>query len=430
VPRYSASEALSASDLSPAAVRPASARQGGGFLPLIAGRSHILIFGLLSTMAPLSIDIYLPALPTLRRSLAANESQALITLSAFLIGSGAGQLFAGPLSDRFGRKPLLLAGLGFYILASAGCALASTISAIICWRFLQAFSGCIAPILVQAMVRDLYDRDESARILSLNMLMMGMAPIVAPLLGGQVLLWLGWRAIFWALAGFGVLCFLSAFTLPETLDPSRRIGGRPLSLLLGYFELLRSRRYVGYVGCTFFYFCCLFAFIAGSPFVYIDYFGVSPQYYGFLIAVNMLGMMGASYLNSRAAVRYGADRLLHIACYAGVGASLALVMTGLTGFGGLVGIALPVFITVSLLGVITSNAMSGALATAPGRAGAAAALAGALQFAGGAFSSAFLSWFADGGPRAMSITICAGAVAALLALSIAVGRGTRRAANM
>jgi DHA1 family bicyclomycin/chloramphenicol resistance-like MFS transporter len=390
--------------------------------PIIGQSGRILIFGFLSAIAPLSIDIYLPALPMLRQALAADEAQTLFTLSAFFIGFGVGQLFLGPLSDRFGRKRPLLAGLVLYVVSSVGCALATTMSAIVLWRFLQAFGGSVVPIIVQAMVRDLYDRNQSARILSLNMLVTATAPIVAPLIGGQVLLWLDWRAIFWVLAGFGVLSLLAALALPETLGQSRRNEANPLAMLLGYFELLRSRRYVGYVACSTFYFCCLFAFIAGSPFVYIEHFGVPPQYYGFLFGVNMIGMITTSYLNSRIVLRHGGDRLLRIACSIGAAASLVLLATGMSGFGAIIGIALPLFAVLSLLTVVASNAISGALSVFPNRAGAAAALAGALQFGAGALTSAALGWVADGTPRPMIVIVCGGAIAALAANLLLIRR--------
>ena len=389
----------------------------------IAGQSgRIFIFGFLSAIAPLSIDIYLPALPMLREALGANEAQTLLTLSAFFVGFGTGQLFLGPLSDRFGRKRPLLAGLIVYGVASVACARASSMPDLIVWRFVQAFGGSIVPTLVQAMVRDLYDRDQSARILSLNMLVTASAPVVAPLIGGQVLLWLDWRAIFWVLVGFGLIALLAALALPETLGESRRNEAHPLAMLLGYFELLRSRRYVGYVACSTFYFCCLFAFIAGSPFVYIEYFGVPPQYYGFLFGVNMLGMIATTFINSRIVVRRGADRLLRIACWIGAAGAVVLLATGLRGVGGVAGIALPLFVVLSVLTVVASNAISGALSVFPNRAGSAAALAGALQFGAGALTSAVVGWFADGTPRPMIVVICAGAFAALVANLLLIGR--------
>lgn len=383
---------------------------------------RIFIFGFLSAIAPLSIDIYLPALPMLRQALSADQAQTLFTLSAFFIGFGVGQLLLGPLSDRFGRKRPLLAGLVLYIIASVACAQASSMSAIVIWRFVQAFGGSVVPTIVQAMVRDLYDRNQSARILSLNMLVTASAPVIAPLIGGQVLLWLDWRAIFWVLAGFGVLAFLAALALPETLSASRRNEANPVAMVLGYLELFRNRSFVGYIACSTLYFCCLFAFIAGSPFVYIEYFGVPPQYYGFLFGVNMIGMITTTYVNSRIVIIRGADRLLRIACSIGAAGSVVLLATGLSGFGAVAGIAIPLFVVLALLTMVASNAISGALAVAQNRAGAGAALAGALQFGAGALTSAALGWLADGTPRPMSVLICAGAVAALLANVILLGK--------
>jgi DHA1 family bicyclomycin/chloramphenicol resistance-like MFS transporter len=381
--------------------------------PTSGQSGRIFIFGFLSAIAPLSIDIYLPALPMLRQALAADEAQTLFTLSAFFIGFGVGQLLLGPLSDRFGRKRPLVAGLAIYIVASIACALATSMSDVVLWRFVQAFGGSVVPTVVQAMVRDLYDRNQSARILSLNMLVTASAPIVAPLIGGQVLLWFDWRTIFWVLVGFGLVSLFAAFALPETLGSSRRNEAHPLAMALGYFELFHSTRYLGYVACSTLYFCCLFAFIAGSPFVYIEYFGVPPQYYGFLFGVNVLGMIASTFINSRIVVQRGGDRLLRMACVIGAAGGLILLATGVSGFGGIIGLALPLFVVLSLLTVVASNAISGALSVFPNQAGAAAALAGALQFGAGALVSAAVGWSADGTPRPMAIIICVGAVAAL-----------------
>jgi DHA1 family bicyclomycin/chloramphenicol resistance-like MFS transporter len=386
--------------------------------------AQILIFGFLSAIAPLSIDIYLPALPTLRQALGADEAQTALTLSSFFIGFGVGQLLLGPLSDRFGRKAPLISGLAVYVAASIGCAVATTMTSIVFWRFFQAFGGAIVPSVVQAMVRDLYDREQSARVLSLNLMATSSAPVIAPLIGGQLLLWLDWRAIFWLLVGFGLLSVIAALVLPETLAPSRRRhDAHPLAILVTYLELFRSRRYLGYVLCSTLYFCCLFAFLAGSPFVYIEFFGIPPQYYGLLFGVNMVGMIVAGFINSRIVGRYGADALLRRACLIGAGGSIVLLLAGLAGFGGVAGIAVPVFVVLSLLTTVASNAVSGALAVFPSRAGAAAAMAGAMQFGAGALASGMLGWLADGTPRPMSIIICFGAVAALI-VNLALTRGT------
>jgi MFS transporter, DHA1 family, multidrug resistance protein len=395
-----------------------------------AGQSgRIFIFGFLSAIAPLSIDIYLPALPMLRQALAADEAQTLFTLSAFFIGFGGGQLLFGPRADRFGRKPLLLVGLVVYVAASIACALAANISAIVFWRFVQAFGGSVVPTVVQAMVRDLYDRNQSARVLSLNMLVTASAPVIAPLLGGQVLLWFDWRAVFWVLVIFGAISLVAALVLPETLAPWRRIEAHPVAMLVGYFEFFRNPRYVGYVACSTLYFCCLFAFIAASPFVYIEYFRIPPQYYGFLFGVNMLGMIASTFINSRIVIQRGGDQLLRVACVIGAIGGLALFITGLSGAGGIVGLAVPLFVVLSLLTMVASNAISGALSVFPDRAGAAAALAGAIQFGAGALASAAVGWSADGTPRPMSAIICAAAIAALLVNLLLVRNAARPAAN-
>ncbi|MGH6981073.1 MAG: multidrug effflux MFS transporter, partial [Stellaceae bacterium] len=331
------------------------------------------------------------------------------------------QLFLGPLSDRFGRKRPLIAGLVLYLIASVACALASSIEAVTVWRFLQAVGGCAVPVMVQAMIRDLFDRDEGARILSLNMLVMGAAPIAAPLIGGQLMLWFDWRAIFWVLALFGVVALGVAATLPETLSRARRDQAHPVAMILGYGELFRSRRYVGYVFGVGFYYCALFAFIAGSPFVYIDHFSVSPQNYGFLFGVNIVGMMAGSFINARIVVRHGSDRLLRVGKIVGIAGGIVLAITGGFGIGGIYGVAIPSFVVLSMLSMVGANAMSGALALFPHRAGAASALAGALQFGMGAASGAIVGWLADGTAGPMCVTM-AGSVALALVLNLVLVR--------
>jgi len=374
----------------------------------------VVIFGLLSAIGPLSIDIYLPALPAIRTSFGADQAGALLTLSSFFVGFGLGQLFWGPLSDRFGRRWPLLAGLVLYFLASIVCTLGSTIEAMIFWRLVQALGGSAVPVLVQAMVRDLYDRDHGARILSLMMLVMGAAPIGAPLLGGQILIWLDWRWIFGVLAIFGAVSLGAAFLLPETLARSARRKTRAVAMIVGYIELFGSRRYLGYMFCGAFFYAALFSFIAGSPFVYIDYFRVPPEFFGFLFGANIVGMMTTSFINARLVVGRGSDALLRLGCGVAAGAGVVLAVTGSTGIGGIYGIAIPVFAILSMMGFVGGNATSGALSIYPGRAGAAAALSGAMQLVMGAVMGAIVGWAADGTPGPMSLIIFAVAVLSLL----------------
>lgn len=404
-------------------------RPGGAAIPELtaptrreAGIGLILAFGFLTAMAPLSVDIYLPALPMLQRTFGADEARTLFTLSAFLIGFGVGQLFIGPLSDRIGRKRPLIAGLLLYLAASVGCALANSITAVIAWRFIQALGGCAVPVLVQAMVRDMFDREQGARIFSLNMLVMGAAPIAAPLIGGQIVVLLDWRAIFWVLGLFGVLALACVVALPETLSAERRDRAHPIAMILGYADLLASRRYVGYLACTTFYYVALFGFIAGSPFAYIEHFRVPAQYYGFLFGLNILGMMAGSFLNAQLVLRRGSDRLLRLGCIIGVIGAVLLVAFGARGVGGIAGIAVPSFVLLSMLSMVSANAMAGALGEFPHRAGSAAALAGALQFGIGALAGALVGWLANGTPAPMCLIMAGGVALALLA-NLALVRG-------
>ena len=299
--------------------------------------------------------------------------------------------------DRFGRKRPLLAGLVIYIIASVACAEASTMSAIVISRFVQAFGGSVVPTIVQAMVRDLYDRNQSARILSLNMLVTASAPVVAPLIGGQVLLWLDWRAIFWVLVGFGVLALFAALALPETLNEARRNEANPLTMLLGYFELFRNLRYVGYVTCSTLYFCCL---LPSSPARRLFTSNISACRRNIRLSVrrehDRHDRCDLHQQPDRGAARRrpaAADRLHHRRRW-----QRRSPGNGLERIGGVAGIAPPLFVVLALLTIVASNAISGALAAAQNRAGACAALAGALQFGAGALTSAAIGWFADGSP--------------------------------
>ena len=274
------------------------------------------------------------------------------------------------------------------------------------------------------MVRDLYARDQSARILSLNMLVTASAPVVAPLIGGQVLLWLDWRAIFWVLVGFGAArahrgaC--AARNARRRRAATKRIRSPCCSAISSCF---RNQRYVGYVACSTLYFCCLFAFIAGSPFVYIEYFGVPPQYYGFLFGVNMLGMIATTYVNSRIVVRRGADRLLRIACSIGAAGSRRPARHRPARSRRRRGncAALVCRVVGSDRGGLQRHFRRACpcCRTGPARR---QRLPGALQFGAGALTSAAVGWFADGTPRPMIVVICAGAVAALLANLVLLGK--------
>src|SRR5215470_5686671 len=229
------------------------------------------VLALLSSFTPLSIDMYLPALPVIAVDLRGTAGDIQLTLSAFMIAFGVGQIFYGPAGDRFGRRPVILVGLVTYVLASVGCAFAAAAGQLVLLRFLQGLAACGGVVLARTMVRDLAEKDQAARAMSLMMACTSIAPMLAPLIGGQVLWFLGWRAIFWVLALIGVVALsIAGARLPETLRPEYR---QPLHLgsVLGRFgQLLRHRAFMGYALTGTFQFSALMSFLSGSPFVFIQ----------------------------------------------------------------------------------------------------------------------------------------------------------------
>jgi DHA1 family bicyclomycin/chloramphenicol resistance-like MFS transporter len=367
-----------------------------------------LILSALVAFAPMSIDMYLPALPALERYFAADTPAVQHTLAAFFIGLAAGQLLYGPIADKYGRKPPLYFGLGLYVIASAACALAPSIGNLIVLRFLQAVSGCAGMVVARAVVRDLYDRQESARVYSILLMVMGIAPIVAPLAGGYMLTWFGWRSIFWVLALFGIACLLAVkFGLPETIPRDRpRIA---LSNALGnYISLLADRRYLGYALSGGFGQAGMFAYISGSPFVFIDLYGVPAHAYGWLFGLNAMGIVGFTQLNRRLLLKYDSDRILNFGNLAGFLMCAVLLAAALSNTAGLIGLLVPLFFVVALRGLTFPNASAGAMAPFPDNAGSASALLGSVQFAIAAIASAAVGLFHNGTavPMAAVITVC------------------------
>src|SRR5215467_15085429 len=243
----------------------------------------LAVLALLSSFTPLSIDMYLPALPVIAVDLRGTAGDIQLTLSAFMIAFGVGQIFYGPAGDRFGRRPVILSGLFIYILASIGCAFAAEAGELVVLRFLQGLAACGGVVLARTMVRDLAERDQAARAMSLMMACTSIAPMLAPLLGGQILWYLGWRAIFWGLALIGVVALMAAWRrLPETLKPEYR---QPLvlsSIVKRFGELVRHRAFMGYAFTSSFMFSALLSFLSGSPFVFIEKYGIAPRNYGLI----------------------------------------------------------------------------------------------------------------------------------------------------
>ncbi len=384
------------------------------------GVRFLLILSALMAFASISTDIYLPALPALSIAFKADPGRIQMTLSGFLIGFSLGQLLWGPIGDRYGRKIPIAVGVVLFVIGSAGCALSATAWQMVGWRVVEAVGACAGPVLARAMVRDLYARDRSAQMLSTLLLVMGIAPLLGPIMGGQILTFWSWQGIFWVLTGMGVLALVGLLALPETLPKQRRSSQRLGEAVVSYVLLINNPRLLGYAVAGGFFYGGIYAYLAGTPFAYIAYYHVPPQAYGLLFGLNISGMMAANLINSRLVMRLGTDRLLRIGGLIAAFAGVALAVDSRFSLGGLVGLVVPLFFYVSMLGFIVANSVAGALAAFPHKAGAASALVGALHYGTGIFTAAMIGWFADGTPWTMGWLVGVCGVGTLLSTLVLV----------
>ncbi len=388
----------------------------------------LLILGALAAFGPLATDMYLPSFPALARAFSTDAAAVQGTLATYFVGLAIGQAVWGPISDRYGRRGPLLFGIALFSAASASCALTSSIETLWLARFAQALGGSVGMVLGRAAVRDVYAGADAAHFYSRLLIVLGMAPIVAPFFGGQVLASFGWRAIFWALGLFGVGCFLAVWLqLPETLPGARRADGGLRTVLRGYGRFLRDRRFLGFTLPSNLAFAGMFAYIAGSPFVFIELYGVSPQQFGLLFGFNAIGIVVSSQINAWLVHRVGPARLLRVAFLVYFAAAIALLVAALTK-AGLVAIAAPLFFAVATMGVVPPNSMALALEPHPRAAGSASALMGAMQFSVGAPVVALLGVLHDGSalPMAMIVLGCALVALAINLAPAAARRGAGR----
>jgi MFS transporter, DHA1 family, multidrug resistance protein len=369
-----------------------------------------VILGALTAMGPLAIDMYLPALPTIAREMASSTASVQVSLAVYFIGLACGQAFYGPFSDRWGRKRALYFGLTLFSASSVGCAMAGDVTALIALRFLQALGGCAPLVVPRAVVRDYFDQRGSVRMLSVLMLVMGLAPILAPLIGGQLLVNFGWRSVFWVLAAYGAfwLVIVTMF-LPESLPPARRRRQRAVDVVATYLGLLRDRTYIGYVLTGALIFAGLLAYISGSPFVFIEVFRVPPEQYGLFFGVNAIGIIVASQVNRWLANKYDARHIIGAVLPVSVTAGAVLLIDAATGFGGFAGILVPLFFYIATHGFIMPNTTALAMAPHGAVAGSASALLGTVQFVLGASAGALLGALGNGTavPLAAVIAGCA-----------------------
>lgn len=392
--------------------------------PAVAPKSQplallVVILASLTAFSPLSIDMYLSSFPQIAADFGVQVGRVELSLATFFIGLSFGQLLYGTATDRFGRKKPLYVGLSIYCIASILCAFAPNVEILIVLRLFQALGACGGIVIARATVRDLFGLSESARVFSLLLLIMGVAPIVAPLIGGYVALFFGWRAIFVVVSVISALCLMAVYRfLPETKAPNPNVR---LSKAFGiYLSVLKDKEFLGFALAGGLAQAGMFAFITGSPFVFIQLFGIPAENYGWIFGSNALGMVALSQINSRLVHTVNPTKLLRICLSVTAVIGLLLIVVGILGFG-FWGVAIPVFLYVSSLGMILPNATAGALAEQTENAGSASALIGTFQYGLAAIASSLVSYLGNGTSLPMCVLIGACGIAAFLAFNLLLG---------
>jgi DHA1 family bicyclomycin/chloramphenicol resistance-like MFS transporter len=357
--------------------------------------SLIVLLGSLGAFDPISIDMYLPAFPNIAKDLHTTPPMVEISLTSFFIGLAIGQLIYGPLSDHYGRKKPLLAGMTVYFLSCFGCAFSRSIHILILFRVLQALGGCAGMVITRAMVRDLFDKQRAAHIFSIMILVSGLAPILAPIAGGYLAKYFSWRVIFDVLGAFCFVTLVSSCVfLPETHRPTHRHISFN-SMLRAYYGLFHDRHFLGYALSGGAIYAGMFAYIAGSPFVLINLFGVRPEHYGWIFGTNAVGIVALAQINRVLLKRSDSERILKIATRYSAGFAFALFVVALTGRH-LVAFLVLLFLFLAVNGLIFPNSFASAMAHQGQRAGTASSLLGTLQWSMACLSSLLVSFLHNG----------------------------------
>ncbi|WP_085067281.1 multidrug effflux MFS transporter [Catenuloplanes japonicus] len=383
----------------------------------------VLVLGFLTALGPLTIDMYLPALPTITTDLQTNAAAVQLTLTGTLAGLAFGQLLVGPLSDAIGRRRPLLAGIAVHVLASILCVVAPNLAVLGTLRVLQGLGAAAAAVVAMAIVRDLFDGLAAARLFSRLMLVVGVAPILAPTIGGVALNWTSWRGVFVVLAVIGVAMLgAAAFVLPETLSVARRRSGGVLGTVRDYGRLFTDRVYVGLILVTGLAMAALFAYVSGSSYVFQDEYGMSEQQFALIFAGGAVGLIGATQINVRLLRRWTPQQIMSFALVAGLGFGLVLLVLAATEAGGLAAILVPLWLVLTMVGLTMPNATALALSRHGEAAGTAAALLGAVQFGVGALAAPLVGVLGVSA-TAMAVVVFGGMVAAGLVCFVVVRPG-------
>jgi len=385
----------------------------------------------LVALGPISTDLYLPSLPSLARYFAVGVDDIQLTLSVFLVGLATAQLVWGPLSDRFGRRPVLLVGLAIYVIASFVCMLSPSVPVLVVARFVQAVGACVGPVLGRAVVRDVYGREGAARVLAYMSAAMALAPAIGPILGGFLEEWFGWRINFLVLVLYGSGGLVVAWRiLPETNKAPDLRAAQLVRIILGYRGFLNHRAYVGYVLCCAFAYSGIFAFISGSSYVLQEVVGLGPIGFGLCFAGVVIGYIIGTVVAGRLSRRLGVDRLIAVGAGIGVAGgalllALALAATAHCVLAGALLIVGPMLVFMIGVGLVLPNSIAGAIGPFARAAGAASALLGFTQMTAAAAIGIAVAALYDGSAVPMTAIIAAVAVGVLLAFMLLVRKATR-----
>ena len=365
----------------------------------------VTLLGALTGMGPVAIDMYLPSLPAIGADLNASAGQTQGTVSAFLIGMAIGQFFYGPASDRLGRRAPILLGVVIFIVGSVMCALAASPELLLIGRFIQALGACAGGVVSRAVIRDRFDHTETARVLSLMMLIMGLAPILAPLIGGWLLVF-GWRVNFWFMAAFGIAVGVAGFLrLKESRTDETVQQAAAENALQAYRALMGQRRLIGYALAGSLNGAVLFTYIASSPDLLIGTYGIAASAFGWIFGLNAVGIIGTNQVNRWLLRRVSPDQVLATASLVATGFGVLLALAAVSGVGERWSVLPILFLLLSSFGFMQGNTMAGALSVDPKRAGSISALMGGASFATGALASSLAGLLHDGTPRPMALVM-------------------------
>lgn len=367
------------------------------------------VLGAIGALTPLAIDMYLPAMPSIAKDLGVTAGEVQITLTAYTAGFAIGQLLHGPLADSYGRRPVLIIGVVFFAIASMVSATTTGIDSLTWIRAAQGFAGAAAAVVIQAVVRDMFDREDFARAMSFVTLVMTVAPLVAPMIGGHLAIWFGWRSIFWVLAIFSAVVIAAVmWKIPETLAEENRQPLRVRSTFSNYFKLLSNPVAMGLILSSSFSFAGMFAFLTAGAFVYIGLYGVSPDEFGYLFGLNVVCLIGMTSLNGRIVKKMGSHWMLRFGLLLQLLAGVGLVVGWVLDLG-LWGIVPFVMLFVGTISTIGSNSMALLLSGYPTMAGTASSLAGTLRFGTGSIIGAVVAVMPSdsAAPMVFVMSLCA-----------------------